>query len=44
MSYLEPGDEIRARILFPNSKAFRPVKLRLKEPVRSLTTNTYPLR
>jgi hypothetical protein len=44
MSYLEPGDEIRARIVFPGTKDFQPAKLRLKEPVRSLTVNTYPLR
>jgi|GEM_PF-5994689 len=43
-SYLEPGDEMRGRILFPGTKGFEPAQLRLKEPVRSLTVNTYPLR
>lgn len=44
MSYLEPGDTLRDRILFPGTKGFEPVQLRIKEPVRSLTTNSYPLR
>jgi hypothetical protein len=44
MSYLEPGDTLRSRILFPGTKGWEPVKLRIKEPVRSLTTNNYPLR
>ncbi len=44
MSYLEPGDQIRGRLFFANTKDFAPVQLRLKEPVRSLTVNTYPIR
>lgn len=43
-SYLEPGDQIRVRLLFDRTKSFDPVRLRLKEPVRSQTLNTYPLR
>jgi hypothetical protein len=44
MSYLEPGDTMRGRVLFPGTKEFQPIQLRIKEPVRSLTTNSYPLR
>jgi hypothetical protein len=44
MSYLEPGDEMRARIVFPGTNGFTPTQLRIKEPVRSLTVNSYPLR
>ena len=43
MSYLEPGDQLRARVFYPNTRTMQPTQLRIKEPVRSLTTNTYPL-
>lgn len=43
-SYLEPGDQIRGRLLFPDTRRFDPVQLRLKEPVKSQTVNTYPMR
>ena len=42
-SALEPGDEIRGRLLFHPSKGFTPAQLRLKEPVVSGTVNTYPM-
>jgi hypothetical protein len=35
---------MRGRVLFPGTKGFEPIQLRIKEPVRSLTTNSYPLR
>ena len=44
LSYLEPGDQMRGRILFPGTKNFAPVELRIKEPVRSLTVNSYSMR
>jgi hypothetical protein len=42
-STVEPGAEVRGRLLFPDTRAFRPVKLRLTEPVRSQASNTYDL-
>jgi hypothetical protein len=42
-SYLEPGDQIRGRLLFPNTKEFAPVQLRLREPVKSQTVVTHPM-
>ncbi len=43
-NYLEPGDQMRARMIFPGTKDFQPVQFRVKEPVSSQTTNTYPMR
>jgi hypothetical protein len=43
-SQLEPGDELRARLLFHPSKGFNPISLRLKEPVSSQRVNTHAIR
>jgi hypothetical protein len=43
-NYLEPGDQLRARLLFQGTAAFDPVQIRLKEPVRSGATRTFPTR
>lgn len=43
-NYLEPGDQLRARLLFQVTAAFKPVQIRLKEPVRSGAARTFPVR
>jgi len=43
-NYLEPGDQLRARLLFQGTAAFKPVQIRLKEPVRSGVVRTFPVR
>lgn len=43
-NYLEPGDQLRVRIAFPGTAAFEPTQIRVKEPVRSAQTRTFPVR
>jgi hypothetical protein len=43
-NYLEPGDQLRARLLFQGTAGFKPVQIRLKEPVRSGAVRTFPVR
>ena len=42
-SYLEPGDQLRGRLLFHPTKGFKPAQLRLEEPVKSQSSATYPM-